>query len=251
MRSVVTIGSAKSLKSIDREIVGKTGTTNRARDAWFVGSLPDIAFGAWVGFDAGQALGGKESGGRTAVPIIKAYIQAAEMDGPGWSEAPDGVVTKTIAKPDRLAHKDSTSGRKEVFLSGTEPIEYAVADGELDRDDFHFDREDPDLELDAPKDTVDQGVDGHDPDLGLSPIPPVGDEDDVDDQELDLSPIDPLEAKSPNSVQPNAALGDEPASPKGPIPQNEPMDDDEEDRPEPNSDPAGTIQTDEEDNPDP
>ena len=35
MGSVISIGSAKSLRTLDREVVGKTGTTNQARDAWF------------------------------------------------------------------------------------------------------------------------------------------------------------------------------------------------------------------------
>ncbi|HUE97225.1 MAG TPA: PBP1A family penicillin-binding protein, partial [Longimicrobiaceae bacterium] len=32
-------------------VAGKTGTTNEAADAWFVGFTPDVSAGAWVGFD--------------------------------------------------------------------------------------------------------------------------------------------------------------------------------------------------------
>ena len=88
-----------------------------------------------------QALGGKESGGKTAVPIVKAYVAAAEMDGPAWPPPPEGVVTRLISQSDRLAQKGSRGSWEEIFLSGTEPVEYAVADGELDRMDFHFDRD--------------------------------------------------------------------------------------------------------------
>ena len=105
MGSVISIGSAKSLRTLDREVAGKTGTTNQARDAWFAGSLSDVSFAAWVGFDAGKALGGKESGGKTAVPIVKAYVAAAEMDGPAPPPPPEGVVTRLISQLDLACTK--------------------------------------------------------------------------------------------------------------------------------------------------
>lgn len=52
-----------------KDIAGKTGTTNYAADAWFVGFNPDFTTGVWVGFDEKRPLGPKEYGGRAALPI--------------------------------------------------------------------------------------------------------------------------------------------------------------------------------------
>lgn len=51
------------------DLAGKTGTTNRAADTWFVGFSPDLTAGVWVGFDEKRPLGRKEGGGRAALPI--------------------------------------------------------------------------------------------------------------------------------------------------------------------------------------
>ena len=42
MRSVVEQGTARRAKSLHRPVAGKTGTTNDARDAWFVGFSTDL-----------------------------------------------------------------------------------------------------------------------------------------------------------------------------------------------------------------
>ena len=81
-------------------------------------------------------------------------------------------------------------------------MEYAVADGELDRMDFHFDRDETEeKEKEEPREASDEDA------IDLSPIPSAQDTDDeFDEPALDLSPIDPLEAKKPNAVQANAVL---------------------------------------------
>ena len=125
------------------------------------------------------------------------------MDGPAWPPPPEGVVTRLISQSDRLAQKRKYGSWEEIFLSGTEPVEYAVADGELDRMDFHFDRDETEeKEKEEPKsEASDEDA------IDLSPIPSAQDTDDeFDEPALDLSPIDPLEAKKPNAVQANAVL---------------------------------------------
>ena len=118
------------------------------------------------------------------------------MDLPGRPH--QGVVTRIISESDRLAQKGSTGGWEEVFLSGTEPVEYAVADGELDRMDFHFDRD----ETEEKEKTQPESETSAEDTIDLSPIPSAQDVDDeFDEPALDLSPIDPLEAKKPSAVK--------------------------------------------------
>jgi penicillin-binding protein 1A len=70
MRGVIERGTATRLKKMNREIAGKTGTTNDQMDAWFIGFNPDYVCGVWVGFDTKRTIGEKETGGVVAAPIF-------------------------------------------------------------------------------------------------------------------------------------------------------------------------------------
>ena len=50
MQGVTVRGTAGRLAALGRPIAGKTGTTNDARDNWFLGSTPDITIGVFIGF---------------------------------------------------------------------------------------------------------------------------------------------------------------------------------------------------------
>ena len=53
---------------------GKTGTTDEAKDAWFVGYTPKLSTAVWVGYpDAGIAMPGAQ-GGRYAAPVWNAFM---------------------------------------------------------------------------------------------------------------------------------------------------------------------------------
>jgi membrane peptidoglycan carboxypeptidase len=78
LRGVIRLpeGTAHALDSRDFPIpvMGKTGTTSEFRDALFVGSTygpQGITVAVRVGFDDNRALGEKETGGRTALPIFR------------------------------------------------------------------------------------------------------------------------------------------------------------------------------------
>ncbi len=51
MEGVVQRGTATVLKPLGRTLAGKTGTTNDAKDVWFVGFSPDLAVGVYLGYD--------------------------------------------------------------------------------------------------------------------------------------------------------------------------------------------------------
>ncbi len=75
MRGVVTHGSGVTMKYYvhDYNVIGKTGTTQDQSDGWFIGALPDICVGAWIGtmdkriHFKSLRLG---SGASTALPIV-------------------------------------------------------------------------------------------------------------------------------------------------------------------------------------
>lgn len=76
------------------DLYGKTGTTNDAVDAWFVGYQPTLAAAVWVGHDQPRSLGGSESGGRIALPIWADYMAAALKGRPVAAPPtpPEGLV---------------------------------------------------------------------------------------------------------------------------------------------------------------
>ena len=79
LRGVVERGTAQSVNRImdGRPVAGKTGTTNQARDAWFVGYTPDLVVGVYVGFDTPKPLGKGEGGGKAASPIFANFMARA------------------------------------------------------------------------------------------------------------------------------------------------------------------------------
>ncbi|MDG5977079.1 penicillin-binding protein 1A MrcA [Hydrogenophaga taeniospiralis CCUG 15921] len=87
LNDVARVGTgARAQATLKRaDIFGKTGTTNDAVDAWFVGHQPTLATAVWMGFDNPRSLGERESGGRLALPIWVDYMAAALKDVP---EAP-------------------------------------------------------------------------------------------------------------------------------------------------------------------
>jgi len=65
MAQVINSGTGGRAK-LKREAAGKTGTTNSARDAWFVGFTADHVVGVWMGYDDNRPLTGVTGGGLPA-----------------------------------------------------------------------------------------------------------------------------------------------------------------------------------------
>ncbi len=76
------------------DLYGKTGTTNDAMDAWFVGFQPSLVTATWVGYDQPRNLGSRETGGGLALPIWIQYMQTA-LQGVPEAEytVPEGVIS--------------------------------------------------------------------------------------------------------------------------------------------------------------
>ncbi len=74
LEGVVQRGTAKKLKDLNLNIAGKTGTTNKNTDTWFIGFTSNVLVGVYVGSDNPTPLGKYETGSKTALPIFKSYI---------------------------------------------------------------------------------------------------------------------------------------------------------------------------------
>jgi penicillin-binding protein 1A len=127
LRSVVTEGTGAPAQRLGRAVVGKTGTSNEARDAWFVGYSPSVVAGVWVGFDDQRSLGRRETGTRTALPIWIDVMEAADQTPKETDFAmPSGVIVARIDPASGLlAYEGQEDAFDEVFLSGTAPVDVA------------------------------------------------------------------------------------------------------------------------------
>ena len=77
------------------DIAGKTGTTNEAKDAWFVGFTPEVVTAVYVGFDKPKSLGSSAFGGTVALPVWVNYMRVALKGMPSKGMAvPAGMVNR-------------------------------------------------------------------------------------------------------------------------------------------------------------
>ena len=86
LRGVVTSGTAGRLNwgynLREVEIGGKTGTSNKNRDAWFMCVAPKLVAGAWVGGeDQSVHLVSRGEGAVAALPIVGDFLQKVYEDG--------------------------------------------------------------------------------------------------------------------------------------------------------------------------
>lgn len=75
LQQVVQRGTAIRATALNRPLAGKTGTTNEATDAWFVGLTPQITAGVWFGFDEKKSLGEEIYGSNLALPVWLNFMQ--------------------------------------------------------------------------------------------------------------------------------------------------------------------------------
>ena len=75
MEGVVQRGTGKKLRKLKLPLAGKTGTTNKNMDAWFLGFTSKLAIGVYVGFDEPESLGRYETGAKAALPIFKRFVE--------------------------------------------------------------------------------------------------------------------------------------------------------------------------------
>ncbi len=94
LSQVVERGTGRRAALPDRQVAGKTGTTQAARDAWFVGYSADYVAGVWMGYDDNTPLTGVTGGGLPAEIWREVMVRVHE----GLPPAP----LRMIVPPPRL-----------------------------------------------------------------------------------------------------------------------------------------------------
>ena len=127
MRGVVDEGSGVAVRHLGFNLptAGKTGTTNRYKDAWFTGFTPTLCTSVWVGFDRDIGLRDNRNvgitGGRGAVPIWTDFMIKALANEPAREfSVPSGI---------RMINVNSRTGRPAGFFT-EKPMPVALRNGQ-------------------------------------------------------------------------------------------------------------------------
>lgn len=139
LEGVVQAGTATVVREVGKPIAGKTGTTNEAKDAWFVGFSPDIAVAIYMGYDKPRPLGkgNAATGGHLAAPIARDFLKLALADKPAVPfKVPAGIkLIRVVSKTGMRAGPGETSGTiLEAFKPGTAPPDNYSVIGVADAD---------------------------------------------------------------------------------------------------------------------
>ncbi len=129
LRDVIERGTGKRALALNRkDTVGKTGTTNDQKDAWFSGFANQLVTSVWVGFDQPKTLGRWAYGSNTALPIWVEYMQSALQnveDKP--LTQPAGIVSVRIdPETGLLAPPEQNNAIFEYFKQENVPTQYAT-----------------------------------------------------------------------------------------------------------------------------
>ena len=131
MEDVINYGTGAGVRTrgFRAPAAGKTGSS---RDGWFAGYTSNLLCIVWIGFDDNRDL--QLTGGNSAGLVWGEFMRlAAQL--PGFSnmrpfDRPEGIVSVNIDSDTlMLAMPDCSSTRREVFVSGTEPVEYCTLHG--------------------------------------------------------------------------------------------------------------------------
>jgi penicillin-binding protein 1A len=131
MEGVVSRGTAsRTVGDLGFPVAGKTGTTNEARDAWFVGFTANMVAGCFIGYDTPTPMGRGAYGGTLCGPVFKEFIsEAMETRTPGEFRQPSrgGMILVKMDRETGERLPDDAMGAhviSELFMSGTEPELY-------------------------------------------------------------------------------------------------------------------------------
>ena len=124
MEGVIKRGTGKRLRDLNLDLAGKTGTTNKNTDTWFIGFTSNLLIGVYVGSDNPKPLGKFETGSKAALPIFEDFVKKA--------------IKKSDARPFKVPQNitlmviDPKTGEKAKFTSKNTIIESYKSENVLD-----------------------------------------------------------------------------------------------------------------------
>lgn len=135
LRRVVRSGTGVAAQLLDRPVAGKTGTSDKSRDLWFIGYIPQLVTGVWLGNDDNRPTAGSSS---TAAATwhqfmvkavegmpVEAFPQRPRLEGrKGSIKAqpikPRRVVSGSIPSDENDARRSKTRRRQQQDQAPTD-----------------------------------------------------------------------------------------------------------------------------------
>jgi len=96
LQRVVSGGTGGAAALTDRPVAGKTGTSEGARDLWFIGTIPQLTTGIWLGYDNNRETGGASS---QAAWAWNQFMTPVVKDMPVKQFPPKPVLHRTFKPP--------------------------------------------------------------------------------------------------------------------------------------------------------
>lgn len=128
LEGVVNRGTAQIVRSVGKPLAGKTGTTNDAKDVWFMGFSPDLTVGVFLGYDRPRSLGSSATAGQYAAPVFRDFMTMALKEKPATPfRVPAGIKLVKVVAATGMRAGAKESGRGiiiEAFKPGTAPPTY-------------------------------------------------------------------------------------------------------------------------------
>jgi penicillin-binding protein 1A len=125
MQGVIQRGTARGV-NLPVPVAGKTGTTNDAKDVWFIGYTSNIVAGCYIGYDQPRSLGGGASGGGLCGPVFQSFMTkaVAKYGGTNFRVPPGGHFVKLDRYSGGLLPDDATGEnvQSEYFRDGEDGI---------------------------------------------------------------------------------------------------------------------------------
>ena len=121
LKGVIERGTGKGLKNLKLELAGKTGTTNKNTDTWFIGFTSNLVVGVYIGYDNPRSLGKFETGSKTAMPVFKEFMKrTANSDNARPFKVADNIKKMVV---DAKTGKKANSKTKEVIIESFKKLD--------------------------------------------------------------------------------------------------------------------------------
>ncbi|MFC3529548.1 penicillin-binding protein 1A [Paracoccus mangrovi] len=138
MEGVVKRGSGRGV-NLPVPVAGKTGTTNDAKDVWFIGFTSNIVAGCYLGYDQPRTLGRNAYGGTLCVPVFNEFMQQAvkEFGGTEFAVPPGGHFVNIDRFSGAILGPDAKGPNviAEYFRDGQDLSALGLVDGGFGRAD--------------------------------------------------------------------------------------------------------------------
>ncbi|MBT8409382.1 MAG: transglycosylase domain-containing protein, partial [Alphaproteobacteria bacterium] len=118
MSEVINSGTGQRARLPGRPAAGKTGTTQAARDAWFLGFTADYVAGVWMGYDDNTPLTGVTGGGLPAAIWRETMVGVHEG-------LPARALPMLVPQP---SASELQAERRRQRTQGSNPIEQIILD---------------------------------------------------------------------------------------------------------------------------